>query len=292
MRLLADASVRWLQPGVEALDTELLNLIGKGVSGWQHIQLLKWAAELGVTLNWNLLYGLGLDHVYERTAKIIPYITHLAPPSSGCFEIRVDRFSPMHESWRNFSHSPPVPVPAYRIIHPTVGEDITSLAYHFQYAEQVTQPAVNDLRRAVRLWESSVGVSSFFHWEDENGDVHLYDTRQVARIPEAILTADSAVIYRHLDEGCGLEQLANNLGKDTQYIYDEVTNFQENGWIIHIDGRVIALSCDYSEIAKPLPKEIRSAALHVLHTKKMQQMWKQGRERRESIEWFNNCRFS
>jgi hypothetical protein len=46
LELLARAGVRWVQPGIESLHTEVLRLMDKGVAGWQNIQLLKWTAEL------------------------------------------------------------------------------------------------------------------------------------------------------------------------------------------------------------------------------------------------------
>jgi radical SAM superfamily enzyme YgiQ (UPF0313 family) len=48
VHLLADAGVRWIQPGIESLDDNALRLIGKGNSTLMNVQLLKWSCEFGI----------------------------------------------------------------------------------------------------------------------------------------------------------------------------------------------------------------------------------------------------
>ena len=57
VKLLRDAGVLAIQPGVESLSTHVLQLMRKGVTALQNIQLLKWCRQYGVTVAWNLLYG-------------------------------------------------------------------------------------------------------------------------------------------------------------------------------------------------------------------------------------------
>src|SRR4029077_7134134 len=54
---LVDAGVMWVQPGIESLHSEVLALMDKGIQGWQNVQLLKWARELGLRLSWSILWG-------------------------------------------------------------------------------------------------------------------------------------------------------------------------------------------------------------------------------------------
>ena len=57
VELLSRAGVRWIQPGIEALNDEMLALIDKGCSVAINVQLLKWAYNYGVWVIWNHLYG-------------------------------------------------------------------------------------------------------------------------------------------------------------------------------------------------------------------------------------------
>jgi ribosomal peptide maturation radical SAM protein 1 len=55
--LLAAAGVTTIQPGVESLSDHVLQLMRKGSTALQNVQLLKWCREHGVRPEWNLLYG-------------------------------------------------------------------------------------------------------------------------------------------------------------------------------------------------------------------------------------------
>ena len=57
VRLLADAGVRHIQPGIESLSDHVLALMKKGVTGLRNVQLLKWCKEYGIEVDWNILYG-------------------------------------------------------------------------------------------------------------------------------------------------------------------------------------------------------------------------------------------
>src|SRR6185369_5992400 len=57
VRLLRNAGVTVIQPGIESLSDAVLKLMRKGVSALQNIQLLKWAMEMGVEPRWNILWG-------------------------------------------------------------------------------------------------------------------------------------------------------------------------------------------------------------------------------------------
>ena len=51
VELLADAGIRWIQPGIESLDDNALKLLDKGNSTLINLQLLKWCSELGIEVS-------------------------------------------------------------------------------------------------------------------------------------------------------------------------------------------------------------------------------------------------
>jgi len=89
VRLLRDAGVNFLQPGIESLSTPILALMRKGVTALQNVRLLKWCAEYHVF--WNVIYGfLGEPpEEYARPAEVLP---HLAAPE--LCRLAIHRFSP------------------------------------------------------------------------------------------------------------------------------------------------------------------------------------------------------
>ena len=92
VQLLRDAGVLAIQPGVESLSSHVLQLMRKGVTALQNIQLLKWCSQYQVTAAWNLLYGFPGETVedYEALAGTLDALWHLPPPHA-VGAVRMDR---------------------------------------------------------------------------------------------------------------------------------------------------------------------------------------------------------
>lgn len=97
VRLLRDAGVRWIRPGIESLSTPVLQGMRKGVTALQNVRLLKWCAEYGIHVAWNIIHGMPgeteADH--ERMMELVPQLVHLSPPA--LVPLTLDRWSPLHE---------------------------------------------------------------------------------------------------------------------------------------------------------------------------------------------------
>src|SRR6185295_15253770 len=78
LRMMRDAGVLRLQPGIESLSSPILKLMRKGVTALQNIRLLKWAAELDIDVLWNHLYAFPDEpqHAeYDRLADVVKSLT-------------------------------------------------------------------------------------------------------------------------------------------------------------------------------------------------------------------------
>ena len=161
VELLSRAGAKKIQPGIEALDTDVLRLMRKGCTALQNVQTLKLAAESGIYVEWNLLHGFPGERreSYERTAALIPALRHLQPPR-GVGRVRADRFSPYFERPDEYGVALD-PLPAYRVIYPFDERSVRRLAYHFEMrtdrldgdaadAEDPAAPAVSE----AALWQA------------------------------------------------------------------------------------------------------------------------------------------
>jgi hypothetical protein len=95
MRILKDARIDVIQPGVEAVSTSLLTRMNKGIKGFQNIAMMRYARACGITINWSLLYAFPGDHIedYQETLRVLPLLYHLSPPL-GMDRLDFERFSP------------------------------------------------------------------------------------------------------------------------------------------------------------------------------------------------------
>lgn len=166
VRLLRDAGIRVIQPGIESFSDRVLDIMKKGERGLHNIQLLKWCKELGVEPVWNLLWGFPGEppEDYRRMADLLPMLTHLAPPVSA-MPLRLDRFSPNFEQSAALGFVDVEPIAAYGYIYPFPRDTVANLAYYFTYHYRVPQD-VGGYTRAVEdevhEWRVACGDADLF----------------------------------------------------------------------------------------------------------------------------------
>lgn len=156
VRLLARAGVRTLQPGIESLSNSILEQMGKGVTGLQNVRLLKWCAEFGVHVIWNLIYGFPREDAreYARMAELLPSLVHFTPPNLG--PLMLVRFSPYHEQPGRFGLVAGAPLPFYAQMYGAPPETLRDLAAVFEHTyDDGRDPEVyvTPLRHEVQRWQ-------------------------------------------------------------------------------------------------------------------------------------------
>src|ERR1051325_51798 len=159
LRRLALGGVTWIQPGIESLDDEVLQLMEKGVTALQNIRLLRNCVELGLQPVWNLLYGFPGERPdqYQRMSEFVPMLEHLAPPV-GCASIHLDRFSPYFERAAELGFTEVRPAPVYEAVYGLPADVLSRLAYFFEgrAASLAQEDYAKPLRRAVHQWRDAV----------------------------------------------------------------------------------------------------------------------------------------
>ncbi|GAA2629940.1 RiPP maturation radical SAM C-methyltransferase [Paractinoplanes durhamensis] len=146
LRLLAQAGVRRLQPGLESLSTRVLGLMRKGVRASQNVNLLRWARYYDIDVAWNLLWGFPGETAedYRAQTELLPHLVHLQPPGSAD-RIWLERFSPLFTSTVS-----PSPEPSYRYVYPP-SVDLSKAAYFFDWPDDL--PPYEELRLGVVAWQ-------------------------------------------------------------------------------------------------------------------------------------------
>jgi ribosomal peptide maturation radical SAM protein 1 len=197
MRLLGAAGIRKIQPGIESLDTGILALMRKGCTMLQNVQTLKLAAENGLFVEWNLLYGFPGEtpEQYERMARLIPMLVHLQPPAL-VGRVRADRFSPYHGDPGSFGVTVD-PAPAYRYVYPFEDAVVRRLAYHFDIGSAelgAAEEYVRPVKAVCAAWCENLGRRALFS-SDEGDRVVVTDERAS---PGTVLELDGAeaAVYR------------------------------------------------------------------------------------------------
>lgn len=257
MELLAAAGVRSLQPGIESLHTQLLALMRKGAKSWQQVQVLKFARQFGIWLNWNMLLNFpGEDDAWHgETAAMIPLLTHLQPPY-GVVPIRFDRFSPYFENRQELG----LDLIAHDLmpyIYPVSDEDRFDLCYHFrQRALPVgwdQEPGAGALVGALAEWKSAFRLQTAptLAWEDDGECLVVTDLRPAAVKPRHELRGLLRQVHLACDEAAGWNSLSERVSAPPEELRAALDRLTQDRLLLAVDDRWLALAVDAT--SPPVP---------------------------------------
>jgi ribosomal peptide maturation radical SAM protein 1 len=214
IRQLRDAGISYVQPGIEALDDHVLDLMRKGTTAFRNVELLKWCKEYGVKPLWNFLYGFPGETAgdYERSIALIRAIWHLEPPT-GYGPIRLDRFSPFHHDPASFGMVNVRPMAPFLNLYPFDVATVMEIAYYFDFDYEDGRFDDTYAREAVdlvRTWMAQPATGLLTMERRRHGALFLEDTRQTTTTNEprtALLRGWKAAVYLACDRAQPLRAL-------------------------------------------------------------------------------------
>ena len=205
VELLGAAGVRRIQPGIESLSDHVLRLMRKGTTALRNIQLLKWAREYGIVVEWNLLYGFPGEtrEDYEAILRLLPALRFLRPPCA-VGPIRMDRFSPYYDSPGEFGLTNVRPILAYNYLYQASDDDaLHRIAYYFDFDYE---PGVDptgyaaDVIAYVMAWQGNPEPGELSSTAGADGDLVLADSRPDATVAHLTLSGLERAAYDYCDE--------------------------------------------------------------------------------------------
>lgn len=255
------AGVRWIQPGIESMSSEVLKLIGKGVKAYQNLQTLKWCRQYGIKVFWNIIAGFPgeKDSWYQEIAEIIPKIEHLQPGNFS--QLRYDRYSPYFNQQEKFDLKLR-PCRQYEAVYPLSEDKLYHQAYFFtddnhNLAPKLVGdefPGLATVFQQVTRWRDAWPAIPRLEW-DKLDPLCLIDERQCASRERHSLTPD----HRRLLEACDaaltpakLNALSGTLSGG-QPIAALIEELQTWNLLLQVDGRFLNLVLDDPEPLPPVP---------------------------------------
>ncbi len=245
---LCRAGVRLVQPGVEALSTQSLQLMRKGVTAFGNLAFLKRCARHPFEIEWNLLvFSPGEpEATYEGYLRLIPRLTHLPPPA-GAYPIMFTRCSRYLDDPEAFGLRLQ-PQDFYGLTFPFPPEAIRQMAFHF------VDTAADQER--INGWLDRLGAA-VGHWRQRwyNTDHQeasrlcftgppdapaIYDSRD-GTAAEYPLSARHAALLDMLDSPAGVEDLASRTGDTGKSLAGDLAFLGERGLLFEEDSRLLSL---------------------------------------------------
>ena len=164
LRTMAEAGVRRIQPGIEALATSTLKRMKKGTTSFRNLTFLKHCRAQGIVPAWNILVGFPgeTEEVYRAYVDTMPHLVHLPAPM-GVFPVRFDRFSPYYTRAREWNLDLE-PYDFYHLTYPFPDEVLADLAYYFRDRNGTAEYVVHLNRWLARMQEAHAPWAR--RWDD------------------------------------------------------------------------------------------------------------------------------
>ncbi|MFL6138246.1 MAG: RiPP maturation radical SAM C-methyltransferase [Frankiaceae bacterium] len=246
---LAAAGIRHVQPGIEHLSSRVLALMDKGVHATQNVQVLRDCDDLGITVDWNFLYGFPGETAedYEVVIEQLPALVHLQPPS-GAVRILLERFSPYFDR-PELGFARRRPSAQYDHVYDLPEEVMVDLAYQFDTDPKGIDDALaKKLLGAVRWWQRNHENSTLVMHRTEDGIV--IDDRRAGREPAEHVLADriDRALYEALETPRSVEGLVAVAGAvaaapvGRHEVTRRIASFRRRGLVLEEGGRIVALA--------------------------------------------------
>lgn len=244
---LADGGVTYVQPGIESLSDQVLQLMDKGVTGLGQIQFIKWAFEAGIGLVYNLIFRNPGEQAswYRQMAEMIPALVHLPPPS-GLVNMHLERFSPYQTRPDKFGIRNQRPLPYYFDLFPDPQVDLNRIAYNFAYEhDTVSAPELIEAHRIcaqqITYWQKT--------WKDQSasyveraGCIVVNDRRESSLKEQALLSGRAAELFRYLDRVRSLKMIQGRFPSLEKDLLDSLlVSWQKLGWLCRTGDRYLSV---------------------------------------------------
>ena len=253
VRLLAEAGINYVQPGIESLSSVALQRMGKGTTALQNVAFLKWCRIYSITPFWNLLLGFPGEELseYETILNIMRCIVHLQPPGT-IGKIRMDRFSPYYVKAKSYGFKNVRPISAYHHVYNVKQEALKNICYFFDAELEHTIPLeqrINAVGEFWNQWKLYGGMGTFVHIRHKDGSGQLYDTRFNRRIDTVFLEPFKNVIYEFCDQPRKFETILRELARkkinhncDEKKIREFLSYLCGNLMMVQEDGHFLSVA--------------------------------------------------
>jgi ribosomal peptide maturation radical SAM protein 1 len=259
MKALNRARVKMIQPGIESLSTPVLELMNKGTTAFQCIDMLKLCVKYGILAGWNLLIGFpGMTAgMYEDLIAIIPRVAHLFPPGA-MNPLRIDRFSAY---WQNSEKYDLVlaPFTAYEYVYPFDRDVLAKIAYHFEDRNfeseryRLLAAYYKKLDAPVKAWQRRWQTRDARHFprltcRDKEDGTYIYDSRGES-VNEYKISPLAAEILNMLETPLAADALMTHFpGETGERIREVLQHLDSEGLVFKENDRWMSLVIrDYSE---------------------------------------------
>lgn len=274
IKALADAGVKYVQPGLESLSSRLLSIMGKGVTALQNVYFLKCCREYDIVAFWNILIRVPGEkrEDYDQMVEWISALSHLRPPYGGAPKIELHRFSPYFSEKNRWTENV-TPMRWYEGVFPADIVSMERVAYYFDadWKDTLEDNAYVELVDAthnwIQQWSERDRLPRLVMHPCGTG-LEIEDTRTQGN-ELRVLDAEQSILYKAIDAPTKPQKVKRTL-EDTafacltvQQIEAHLDRFVDAGLALTENGAYLAIAVN-DKTYDPLLQE-RRQVFHEVH---------------------------
>ncbi|MBE9536613.1 MAG: RiPP maturation radical SAM C-methyltransferase [Proteobacteria bacterium] len=278
VKMLAEANIRMIQPGIESLSDHSLQLMQKGTTAVQNIQLIKWSTELGVFVMWNHLCGFPEEkNESEKIDEICEMIHHLQPPANTAV-IHLDRFSPYFEDPEQYGLVPvSVPTP-YKHVYPFEYKSLKKLACYYQsdfLKAKLKGEIFKRLKKTTSNWCKAYPRSHLVAIPRKKSLI-IIDTRSCRQQIWIRLTGIDRSIYEYCDKAQKLSKILDYFKADVAEsdLKLSIQRLIDKRLIMNVSGKYLSLAVYPTNAYKNFLQVCPAGTLTYRHSNKLRSFLK------------------
>lgn len=244
---LKRAGINYTQVGIEAISTNLLKLVNKGVDAEQNIKFLRYSKSVGLLIGWNLLIEIPNDNADDwiEFLKLVPMIYHLNPPLH-VRPLEIARFSPYFEFPEEYGIQNITPNEVYSKIFPETA-DVENIVWLFnaeyKTASKENQELNDQIKDVVLKW-----IDKWKHGKEniptlkvtKSGDEFFIEDTRFGYLTREYITREQAKVSLFGITGTNEDSIS--WGKEKKVIY-------------YYEGKYIPLATAHPAVFKELNNE-------------------------------------
>lgn len=154
LKILSEAGVKIVQPGIESFHPEILKLTKKGHKVHHGISFLNFCQHFGIDARWNYLVLVPKEKPewYNEQIEIIKNMMHFQPPFT-VGRIIVTKHTPYSDNPQGYDIKELIPDSFYQLIYPEYF-DLQKLCWNYDNTYAMTQEISNAVD-LIQLWRHS-----------------------------------------------------------------------------------------------------------------------------------------
>ncbi|NWJ46210.1 MAG: RiPP maturation radical SAM protein 1 [Chloroflexi bacterium] len=259
-----DAGINQIQPGIESLNSHVLQLMRKGITGIQNVNTLRWAKYYRIHVAWQIIWGFPgeTEEDYRQQAALMSKLFHLEPPTIAT-RMWLQRFSPSYTERENFPTRFMRPDASYALAYPET-IDLNRIAYFFDYEFEQSLPlkAYEELNNQVEQWNTAWQNPQelpSLRFRINSGELQIFDRRDRSNPIEYNFDESYALLYHACSEkphsSLALKTSLNLKETDSQ-VRAKLLEFCEKGLMMQDGSFFLSLALPVAETSDMLLDKI------------------------------------